>query len=333
MYRFAAVLFLFFALFSSNQAQTSVPFRVYLTFEDGPTEVYTPQILDILAQHNAKATFLIAGYQIAGYEALIQREVREGHAIVNHLWVEPGVYAGADADTVVKSYLKTEAAIREALGAELPRYDAQPKMYWQPGGTIKPLPTIEGVSVITYNPNVDSDDCGYWLRDVDLDTLDFDRAVIDNVLNTPQSVGGARWNAYDFGDGVIIAMHDINRVTVRVLPTILNELAAAGATFEALPRPWDQPDTMPVRVGVPPVEGAGVEGVTLTAETLDHVNLRQTPELHAPVLDVVPVGASLTAIGRAPGWIQVRYGEQTGWIARNLLKVRGPIPTLPAHAQ
>src|SRR3954471_7577451 len=101
-------------------AQSAAPFRVYMTFEDGPTDAYTPQILDTLAQYNAKATFLIAGEQIAGHEALMQREVREGHALVNHLWSEPGVYAGAPDKAVIDSYLKTEEAIRAALGDQLP---------------------------------------------------------------------------------------------------------------------------------------------------------------------------------------------------------------------
>src|SRR5512140_2847728 len=106
-------------------AQDRPLFRVYLTFEDGPTDAYTPQILDILAQYNAKATFFVAGFQIKGHEAMLQREVRAGHAIGNHLWVEPGLYLGAPDDAVAASYQKTEEAIRAALGPELPRYEAQ----------------------------------------------------------------------------------------------------------------------------------------------------------------------------------------------------------------
>lgn len=57
---------------SAVGAQSSAPFRVYMTFEDGPTQAYTPLILETLAQYNAKAAFLIGGYQIAGNEALLQ---------------------------------------------------------------------------------------------------------------------------------------------------------------------------------------------------------------------------------------------------------------------
>jgi len=314
---------------SPANAQGSVPFRVYFTFEDGPTDAYTPGILDTLTQYNAKATFLIAGDQINGQEDLLQREVREGHAIVNHLWSEPGVYAGAADDDVRASYLKTEEAIRAALGDQLARYDAQIKMFWQPGGGAKSLPTIESVQVITYNWSVNSDDCGWGLHGIDLNTLDFDKAVIDNVLNEPQTEGQF-YNVYDYGDGAIIAMHDINRVTGRVLPILLSELQSAGATFEALPRPWDSVNTMPIKLGVPPIEGAGIPGAAMQATVLTDARVRTAPDKGADILDSLAPDTKLTAIGRAKGWIQVQYGDKIGWMHGELVKVFGPIPSLPA---
>ncbi len=72
-------------------AQQGGAFRVYLTFEDGPTEVYTNEILDILAHYGAHGTFFPNGYQIAGREAILQRIVSEGHALGNH-WGNVGIY-------------------------------------------------------------------------------------------------------------------------------------------------------------------------------------------------------------------------------------------------
>ncbi|MCU0481878.1 MAG: polysaccharide deacetylase family protein [Anaerolineae bacterium] len=309
---------------------TNAPFRVYLAFEDGPTDAYTPEILDILAQYDAKASFLIAGARIAGNEDIIQREVREGHAIVNHLWVEEGVYAGSRDDAVIESYLRTESAIREAIGAELlPVYDAQTKMFWQPGGGIKPLPTIEGVHVITYNWHVDSDDCGYHMPDtVDLESYEFDQAVIDNVLGVPVNYT-TYWNAFDYGDGVIIAFHDLNRVTARVLPTIISELRAAGATFHALPRTGDVVDTMPVVIGVPPdMNWAGIEGATMRAKIVDGANFRQSPE-YGEIVQWLEPELAVTVTGRSGDWFEVRVGEVTGWVHEDRIQIFGPIPNLP----
>ncbi len=325
----AALLVIAIIPISAVNAQSSTPFRVYMTFEDGPTDAYMPQILDLLAQYNAKATFLIAGDQIPGHEGLMQREVSEGHALVNHLWSEPGVYAGAPDQAVIDSYLKTEEAIRAALGDQLPSYDAQIKLFWQPGGGAKPFPVVDGVQVITYNWSVNSDDCGWALHGIDLDTLDFDKAVIDNVLNRPQSTGQL-YNVYDYGDGVVIAFHDINRVTGRVLPTIMSELQLAGATFEALPRPWDTIGTMPIKLGVPPQGGNGQAGLTLSAVALEAAKMRSTPERNHNVIASLPANATLTAIGRSHnGWVQVQYEGQVGWVLGSLLKIYGPIPSLP----
>ncbi len=320
------------ASLATVSAQGGAPFRVYLAFEDGPTDAYTPQILDILAQHNAHASFVIAGAQIAGHEDLLQREVREGHALINHLWEEVGVYAGAPADAVIASYQRTEDALRNALGDMLPIYDSQTKMFWQPGGAAQPFPPADGINVITYNWNVNSDDCGWAMPDsVDLDTLAFDQAVIQNVLGESVSVGSFHNpnNAYDYGDGVIIIFHDLNRVTGRVLPTILSELQAAGAIFEALPRPWDQVGTMPAALGAAPMESSGYEGYTITGRVLQESRLRSTPGLDADIVTVVPADTPLVATGRVPGWIQVSYEGQTAWIARSLIELQGASPNLP----
>lgn len=57
---------------------------VALTFDDGPHPVYTPQLLDLLAQHQARATFFLLGRHAAGQRDLVARMAAAGHAIGNH---------------------------------------------------------------------------------------------------------------------------------------------------------------------------------------------------------------------------------------------------------
>ncbi|UUZ92208.1 polysaccharide deacetylase family protein [Paenibacillus sp. P25] len=57
---------------------------IAITFDDGPNPVYTPQILDLLKQYNAKATFFVLGKRVQMYPAIAIREVNEGHEIANH---------------------------------------------------------------------------------------------------------------------------------------------------------------------------------------------------------------------------------------------------------
>ena len=68
------------------QALTIPPAKLHLTFDDGPHPLYTPQILDILAHYNAKATFFVIGQLAAYYPDLIKRIIDEGHTLANHTW-------------------------------------------------------------------------------------------------------------------------------------------------------------------------------------------------------------------------------------------------------
>ena len=58
--------------------------KIFLTFDDGPDPEATPRILDLLAEHNAKATFFCLGRQAEKYPAIFERIKKEGHAVGNH---------------------------------------------------------------------------------------------------------------------------------------------------------------------------------------------------------------------------------------------------------
>lgn len=57
--------------------------EVALTFDDGPTEL-TPRFLDLLKEHDVKATFFCIGKQIQQYPETFRRIIDEGHSIGNH---------------------------------------------------------------------------------------------------------------------------------------------------------------------------------------------------------------------------------------------------------
>ncbi len=59
---------------------------VALTFDDGPNETYTPQILEILARYGVRATFFMVGAEAEHSPSLVQRVVSEGHTVGNHTW-------------------------------------------------------------------------------------------------------------------------------------------------------------------------------------------------------------------------------------------------------
>lgn len=58
--------------------------EIALTIDDGPDPLVTPQVLDILEQHQARATFFCIGEKAARYPDLCRDIVRHGHTIENH---------------------------------------------------------------------------------------------------------------------------------------------------------------------------------------------------------------------------------------------------------
>jgi len=60
-----------------------------LTFDDGPSPLYTPQILALFKQYQADATFFVLGRKVEKYPGLVQAELRAGHEVGNHSFSHP----------------------------------------------------------------------------------------------------------------------------------------------------------------------------------------------------------------------------------------------------
>ena len=85
-----------------------------LTFDDGPSE-WTSRILDLLAEHGARATFFVLGNGIAGGELTLKRALAEGHELGLHSWSHPHLPELSDAE-IRSEMLQTQAAIERATG-------------------------------------------------------------------------------------------------------------------------------------------------------------------------------------------------------------------------
>jgi peptidoglycan-N-acetylglucosamine deacetylase len=59
---------------------------VYLTFDDGPHPESTPRLLELLAKHDARATFFCSGQNVEKYPSLYDSIIAAGHAVGNHTW-------------------------------------------------------------------------------------------------------------------------------------------------------------------------------------------------------------------------------------------------------
>lgn len=105
--------------------------RVFLTFDDGPSNNVTPLILDLLKQENIKATFFELGSQVEAYPEITKRVYEEGHFIANHGYSHKYASIYASVDSVLDEYHRTEDAIKYAIGSD--RYTS--KIFRFPGGS------------------------------------------------------------------------------------------------------------------------------------------------------------------------------------------------------
>ncbi|MCS6872288.1 MAG: polysaccharide deacetylase family protein [Anaerolineae bacterium] len=268
----------------------SAPFRVYLTFDDGPTtnrdgSGATTTVLDILRRENAPATFFLHGIAINSWESdVLVRMLNEGHAIGNHLWQHEGntIHDEPSLVHLAEQYIWCERRIRQTLAAAdvqaYQRYLAQPRLFRRPGGN-NGLNAFLDPKHFTFLANAPSlrpyrkdlawlksvyDYSGWHLSNGDSSLHHFPRDAEDMRDRVIYGYGGAHGvqgylctgepprRAAEIRDGLIILMHDAVPLTQRALPLIIAALRDLGATFHALPRPNDQPNVPLVGIGYPP---------------------------------------------------------------------------------
>lgn len=88
---------------------------IALTFDDGPDEVFTPQILDILKKYNVKATFFVIGQKVEYNKNIVKRQFDEGHEIGNHTFSHINVSKNG-FKKIEKEIIDTQNAIKNVTG-------------------------------------------------------------------------------------------------------------------------------------------------------------------------------------------------------------------------
>lgn len=83
-----------------------------LTIDDGPSAVYTPQILDLLDQYQAQATFFVVGMNVEEHADLIIDLYTSGNEIGNHAWSHPRL-SFRSAEFIRQQIQQTDQAIRD----------------------------------------------------------------------------------------------------------------------------------------------------------------------------------------------------------------------------
>jgi peptidoglycan/xylan/chitin deacetylase (PgdA/CDA1 family) len=205
---------------STNQQQTEVPTgtkTVYLTFDDGPNNLETPMILDILDSYGVKGTFFVVGTNIEQYPGVFKEEIRRGHGIGNHTYDHKYTEVYASYAAFLESIKQNEELIFQIGGI-------RPKIVRDPGGEVRNNKVLK--DLLAQN--------GYSLVDWNVDSYDSRKPGLDGA----QIVESVRRQTAkpNIQSHMIVLMHDGkgHMNTVRALPTVIEMLKNQGFKFAIL---------------------------------------------------------------------------------------------------
>ncbi|MGD0353784.1 MAG: glycosyltransferase [Dehalococcoidia bacterium] len=195
---------------------------VALTFDDGPNEPYTSEVLDILDKYNVKATFFCVGKNVELYPETAKRIVAEGNVLGNHSYTHNANHALTEYGA--RDLVVAEKAIFDTVGVE-------PHLYRPPHGKKTPW-ELEAVR--------------------DQGMIEVTWSVATGELNTHSFARVAERIVDETHRGEIILLHDgygtshncrqaDKSLTVEALPLIIEKLQAEGYTFVTVPELLDVP--------------------------------------------------------------------------------------------
>lgn len=191
----------------------------YLTFDDGPSQAVTPQILDVLKKENVKATFFVMGQNVKNNPELVNREYHEGHYIANHSYTHNYAKIYKSVDNVFSEYNKTEAVIQQAIGNK--NYHSH--LFRFPGGS-----TGGKYAKLKKKARVE-------LNKKNISFLDWNALTSDAAgANTKEKIIKNLKSTVKGKNAVVILMHDASSkiLTAETLPEIIKYLKDQGYRFD-----------------------------------------------------------------------------------------------------
>lgn len=113
--------------FDAYYAQDTNEKVLYLTFDAGYENGYTPSILDTLKKHSAPAAFFIVGNYLSDSPDLVKRMVDEGHIVANHTFHHPDMSQISTSEAFSKELTQLEDLFLETTGQTMRKYYRPPQ--------------------------------------------------------------------------------------------------------------------------------------------------------------------------------------------------------------
>lgn len=177
---------------------------VCLTFDDGPDEVITPHILNILRRYHVKASFFCVGNKLDQHPDIVQRAYQDGHLVLSHSWSHQQ-FNLMERQEIKSEIQLTEDKIYELIG-QRPVFIRPP--FGEIDGRVADIIKSRGGKVILWS----------------IDTLDWSQREKGNIVhNVTEHIRP--------GDIILMHCNGDKTETVNALPAIITALRQKGYQF------------------------------------------------------------------------------------------------------
>lgn len=167
--------------------------QVAITFDDGPHPDFTPKVLELLREHNVKASFFCIGKNIEKYPELFKQIVNDGHTIGNHTYSHSNGTGFMKTSDLIVELQKTNAIIKKISGLDV-------KFFRPPFGVTNPR-------LKRALKNVDLQSIAWSIRS--LDTTSKPKELILNSISKRLTKGD------------VVLLHDTSNKSVEILEQLL----------------------------------------------------------------------------------------------------------------
>jgi len=174
--------------------------EIAISFDDGPVEQYTPELLAILKQHEIEAAFFCIGNRIEGREAILKAIIDDGHIIGNHSHSHHFWFDLYGSKKMQSDLAMMDAAMEKATGKK-------PILFRPPYGVMNPN-LKKAIVAGGYTP------VGWNVRSLDTVAKD-DKKLLDRILP-------------GIKPGAVFLFHDTSKTTLNILPAFIGEVKKRG---------------------------------------------------------------------------------------------------------
>ena len=179
---------------------------VAISFDDGPVELYTPQVLEVLKEQKVPAAFFCIGRRITENESLFRQLHEQGHIIGNHSYTHTPLFDLLPSRKMLEDVQMTDRVIKKALGL-------RPKLFRPPYGITTPaMKKVMDKGEYTA--------IGWSIRSLDTIAID-EKKLLNKLIRLLRP-------------GAVILLHDTQKITLTILPRFIQAARNEGYEFVRL---------------------------------------------------------------------------------------------------